>query len=189
MDKRTWVREAIRQFEQSLIAYARRMTGDLESAREIVQETFLRLWKAIQTDCEPLRGDEGEARIRLCRSEGATRAPLITEWLFTVCRHLAVDRWRKEKKMQTIETIDERSDPGSSPETSVESKQGLHWILSCVGRLGAQEQEVIRLKFQQDLSYKEISRITGATVSHVGVILHNAIQTIRAEIRENGGLQ
>ena len=46
------------------------------------------------------------------------------------------------------------------------------------------QQEVIRLKFQNDLSYREISEITGLSVSNVGFLLHVGIKRLR-EIMKN----
>jgi RNA polymerase sigma-70 factor (ECF subfamily) len=50
------------------------------------------------------------------------------------------------------------------------------------------QQEVVRLKFQNGLSYREISCITKLSVSNVGYLIHTAIQKIRAELQvELGG--
>ena len=43
------------------------------------------------------------------------------------------------------------------------------------------QQEVVRLKFQDGLSYKEIAGVTGLTVSNVGFLIHTAIHTLRRE--------
>ena len=54
-------------------------------------------------------------------------------------------------------------------------------MLRLIGCLPASQQEVIRLKFQNGFSYKEISRITEHSVSNVGVLIHTAVQRLRAE--------
>ena len=51
-----------------------------------------------------------------------------------------------------------------------------------VDTLPERQQEIVRLKFQNGLSYREISRITEMSVSNVGVTLHNAIKAIRKQI-------
>jgi RNA polymerase sigma-70 factor (ECF subfamily) len=38
------------------------------------------------------------------------------------------------------------------------------------------------LKFQGGLSYREISRVTGLTVSHVGVLIHTGLKSIRTKL-------
>jgi RNA polymerase sigma-70 factor (ECF subfamily) len=55
-------------------------------------------------------------------------------------------------------------------------------VLALVDSLPAKQREVVRLKFQHGFSYKEISRISGHSVSNVGFILHMAIKRIREEM-------
>ena len=47
-------------------------------------------------------------------------------------------------------------------------------------------QEVIILKFQEGRSYKEISEITGHSVSNVGVLIHEGMKILRAKFEEVG---
>jgi DNA-directed RNA polymerase specialized sigma24 family protein len=44
------------------------------------------------------------------------------------------------------------------------------------------QREVLRLKFQCDLSYKEISAVTQLSVTNVGFLIHTAIKTLRKEL-------
>jgi RNA polymerase sigma factor (sigma-70 family) len=48
------------------------------------------------------------------------------------------------------------------------------------------QQEVVRLKFQNGMSYKEIASVTELTVTNVGFLLHRAINTLRARIVASG---
>lgn len=57
-------------------------------------------------------------------------------------------------------------------------------VMRLLDRLPDNQQEVIRLKFQNDLSYREISEITGLSVSNVGFLLHVGIKRLR-EIMKN----
>jgi len=50
-------------------------------------------------------------------------------------------------------------------------------------RLPENQQEVVRLKFQNGLSYREISRVTELSVSNVGYLIHVAIRKIRQEFQ------
>jgi RNA polymerase sigma-70 factor (ECF subfamily) len=56
--------------------------------------------------------------------------------------------------------------------------------LAALDRLDPSVQEVVLLKFQGGLSYREIAAITDRTVSHVGVILHEAVKEIRRSLDE-----
>jgi RNA polymerase sigma factor (sigma-70 family) len=52
-------------------------------------------------------------------------------------------------------------------------------LAACSGTLPPRQQEVLQLKFQNDLSYQQISEITELSVSNVGVMIHNALKTLR----------
>ena len=48
--------------------------------------------------------------------------------------------------------------------------------------LSFNEKEVIRLKFQDGLSYQQISEITGHNVNYVGVLIHESVQKIKGTV-------
>ena len=54
-------------------------------------------------------------------------------------------------------------------------------VLRLIDRLPPNQQEVVRLKFQNGFSYKEISRITELSVSNVGFLIHTAVTRLRTE--------
>src|SRR5687767_2374444 len=89
-----WIRRALDRYEGQLTRYAQRITGDGERARDVVQETFL----------------------RLCREPPAAVDGHLAEWLFTVCRNQALDVCRKESRM-TLMTEPERIANDMSSET------------------------------------------------------------------------
>ena len=158
-DDRDWLRSVVESFEGPLTRYAQRFTRDAERARDVVQDTFVRLCHAPRADVEPH----------------------LREWLYTVCRNRAIDICRKEGRMVTT---DERGfvsleSAGSRPEAALEQRETLGRALALLDRLPARQQEVIRLKFQDGLSYKEISRITSHSVSYVGVLIHQGIKSLR----------
>jgi len=52
--------------------------------------------------------------------------------------------------------------------------------------LDDRSREVIRLKFNDELSYKDIAARTGLTAGNIGFILHRALKTIAAELAKTG---
>jgi RNA polymerase sigma-70 factor (ECF subfamily) len=157
--KSAWVADALEIHERPLIRYAKWLLGDLESARDAVQETFL----------------------RLCREDPAKLEGRLAPWLFTVCRNLALDARKKAARVASMEDaeqfpvacdLDERHD----------ARQALARIHGTLEKLPANQREVIYLKFQCDLSYKEISEITALSVSNVGFLLHTAVRAIRSHL-------
>jgi RNA polymerase sigma-70 factor (ECF subfamily) len=156
-----FVQTAVAEFQAPLIRYATRLVGDPDRARDIVQDTFVKLMA--QTP-EEVDGH-------------------VAEWLFTVCRNRALDVLRKEGRMKRFEEgqVERVTANDPRPGRTLEREETQQALLSLIGRLPTNQQEVIRLKFQNGFSYKEISRITTLSVSHVGVLIHNAVLRLRAE--------
>ena len=157
-----FVRTAVEQYQAPLLRYAARLVGDPDRARDVVQDTFVRL---------------------LAQSREAEIQGHIAEWLFTVCRHRAFDVIRKESRMRQFdEGAVERGVAGEPrPGAALETEETQAAVLRLIDRLPHNQQEVIRLKFQNGFSYKEISRITALSVSNVGFLIHTAVKTLRRE--------
>jgi len=160
-DRSGWACAAVERFEGPLVRFAVRIVGDVETAREIVQETFL----------------------KLCRQDRERVEPHLAEWLFTVCRNGALDVLRKEgrvsrspeaqDRLQLVPSADEPA------EDRLERREEFDRVLECLDGLPMNQREVIRLRFQNEFSYQEISRITGLSVSNVGYLLHVGLKTLR----------
>ncbi len=158
--KNDFFKETVRTYEPRLLRFLAK-TIPLPVAREIVQEAFIKL---LREDLSAIRNH-------------------VAEWLFTVCRNSANDYRRREGLMPTGSvTALTLVDPNPLPLEALENRQELQRVRDSIGRLPPVEQEVVRLKFQEGFSYKEISRITGHSVSYVGVLIHQAIQKIRGDL-------
>ena len=164
-DSRAWLQRLVRRFELPLLQYASRIVGCPERARDVVQDTFLRLQ------------EHGPGRDALAEGNAAAR------WLFTVCRHRVLDVCRKEHRITSLDQEMAEAIPSSQPgpaETLVR-KEAAGFVRRLLEELPARQQEVIQLKFQHDLSYQEISEITRLSVSNVGFLIHRGLKALRAQ--------
>src|SRR3990167_8312878 len=155
-EKSEWLHKILVQYEGSLLRYAGRLLGNKEKAKEMVQETFVSLWKE-----DPRKVSD--------------RLP---PWLYRVCRNKVLDFLRKEKRMELL------PDPEIVPDDPVADKT-THLgrkVMQFLEKLPKNQKEVVILKFQNDLSYKEISEVTGLSISNVGYLLHHAMSAIRSEL-------
>ena len=66
-------------------------------------------------------------------------------------------------------------------DTAIEAAETQASLLELIGHLPPNQQEVVRLKFQNGFSYKEISRITALSVTNVGFLIHTAVARLRTE--------
>ena len=144
-----------------LTRYAARLLGDPDRARDVVQDTFVKL---------------------MAQTPAAINGHAV-EWLFTVCRHRALDVLRKEGRMKRFEDgqVERVTAADPRPGRTLEHAETQETILRMIDRLPRNQQEVVRLKFQNGFSYKEISRITELSVSNVGFLIHTAVARLRAE--------
>ena len=154
-----WVRCAVARFEGSLMLYASRLMRDAEAARDVVQETFL----------------------KLCAADRPTVDDHLAEWLFTVCRNRALDVLRKEQRMSQLreEQLHRCLSADPAPLDLVERQELGRRVLELMESLPQNQREVLRLKFQNGFSYQEISRISGHSISNVGYLIHAGIKTLR----------
>jgi RNA polymerase sigma-70 factor (ECF subfamily) len=85
------------------------------------------------------------------------------------------------------EMIEARESEQPMPFDQLEQKEATGFLLRIVAALPARQQEVIQLKFQNDLSYQQIAEIMKTTANNVGVLLHTALKTLRQRYGELAG--
>jgi RNA polymerase sigma factor (sigma-70 family) len=158
-----WVRGAVARYERPLTQYAMHVLGgDLERARDLVQEAFLRLCDQDQQDLDSH----------------------LAEWLYTVCRNLAIDAKRKDRRMRPMSDEQRASFAAAyeSPTDAAERLDSYGRVVDAMQGLPARQQEIVRLKFQAGMSYKQIGDVMNLTATNVGFILHTAIKSLRERL-------
>jgi RNA polymerase sigma-70 factor (ECF subfamily) len=148
---------AIERFEKPLISYAKQITGDLDSARDAVQETFLRLSRQ---DLEKLE-------------------PRLAPWLYFVCRKCAMDYRRKIVRFSLEAPDENQAIEENCPAKKLLAAEDALRLRGLVSQLSERQRELLKLKFEADLSYKEMAEVMKMSISNVGVQLHGAIQALR----------
>src|SRR4051812_2037289 len=151
--------ELLGRFERPLVQFATRIIGDRERARDVVQETF----------------------IKFQRNGAHSSESELSTWLFTVCRNGALNVCRKEKRMLFLDdaTIERQPSERPLPGEELEQKEAAGFLVRIVATLPPRQQEVLQLKFQNDLSYQQIAEITQTSANTVGVLIHTALKTLR----------
>lgn len=159
-----WIRSTVEQYEQRLTLYTAKILGDLERARDVVQDTFLKLCKADREKVEKH----------------------LAAWLYTVCRNRALDILRERKKhAQMDERLTSwRPIDGPTPTQQAEHNESASQMLALLGDLPEHQQEVITLRFQHDLTYREIAKITDRSVSTIGYLIHEGLGTLKQWMEE-----
>ncbi len=162
--KAEWVKAALRRYEQPLIRHATSIVGDSERARDVVQETFMRLCAA--------RRDEVEDR--------------LAAWLYTVCRNRALDVRKKEGRMGPLDQTraEAIANGGAGPRELAARSEAHGKVLRAIRELPQDQQEAFRLKFQDHLTYREIGQVMGKSLGTVSNLLTAALTTLRTQVGE-----
>ncbi len=157
--RESFVTKAMANHESALIGYAATILHDTDRARDVVQDTFVRL---CQQDPDKVRDN-------------------LKSWLYTVCRNRSLDLLRKDKHTEPIEEIRWRrvAGPGLQPDEQVEFDEKLSRVMKIMERLTDNQRECILLKFRQGLSYQEIEKVTGLTQGNIGFLIHTGLKRLR----------
>jgi len=164
------IEELFMALESPLLGYAGRLLEDAEMAQDIVQEAFLRL-----------HGQFGQVR--------QPRA-----WLYRTVHNLALNHQRRIVRLQPLNpiapngtaTAETATDPQPLPDEQLARLEGVGLVRLSLETLDDRSRELVRLKFGEDLSYKEISARTGLKVGHVGYLLHHALKALASELAKAG---
>lgn len=164
MDQRNWIEYVIKRYSRGLIRYSKAILKNEEVAKEIVQDCMLKL----------LENDTQEVRA------------YVQAWLYRECRNRSIDVWRRQRKSQelTPEAEDNLVFIGPNQLDEIETRTDVENLKRNIGKLSAREQEIVWLKFNDGLSYKEIAEVMNLTTTNVGFILYQAVNHLRDALKE-----
>lgn len=147
----------VEKYQNFVYTIVIRMVKVKEEAEEVSQDTFI---KAFQS----LSSYRGESK--------------FSTWLYSIAYRKALDRIRKKNKINTTELIEEIT------ESNFESiENALHYIQEqerneiikkCILQLKEQEAAIITFYYYEDLTVKEIAKITQLTEDNIKVKLHRS---------------
>lgn len=162
----------IAQYEYRLYRYLFYLTGSAEAARDMFQETWLRVLA---------RGHQ---------YDGVSR---FDSWLFSIARHLVIDASRR-KSMDSLEELLDPASGGSvqeprapedaSPLAAYASRELQDRLGSLLARLPVIYREVLLLRFQEDLKLEEISDVIRVPLATVKSRLYRGLSAARELLEE-----
>ena len=165
--------ELVRRYQRPIAAYVYRMVGDYESALDLTQEVFIKVYNSL----------------RRYRSEFK-----FSTWIYKIAHNSAVDHLRRQGGRETAlqrEFDGEQYDlpiesRRLSPEQESERAERREEIERVVSELPAAYRELVVLRHSHDLSYDEIADVTGLPLGTVKNRLFRAREVMRREFVERG---
>ncbi|MFT4692993.1 MAG: RNA polymerase sigma-70 factor (ECF subfamily) [Limisphaerales bacterium] len=154
--------------EGPLLGYAQRLVRDTEAAQDLVQEAFMKLH---------VKFDE----VKLPKS-----------WLFRTVHNRALNHIRDGRKIVPLEFSDDSGeerqlvDGKALPDEYIERMETIGQARLSLEALDERSAQLIRMKFNDELSYKQMAAETGLSVGNVGYILHHALKRLATELETSG---
>jgi RNA polymerase sigma-70 factor (ECF subfamily) len=165
--------ELVRRYQRPISAYVYRMVGNYESALDLTQEIFIKVYNSL----------------RRYRAEFK-----FSTWIYKIAHNAAVDHLRRSATREQSLVLGPEGDSFDlplesarlSPEQESERKERRGEIEAVVRALPANYRELIILRHSQDLSYEEIVEVTGLPLGTVKNRLFRAREMMRQQFVDKG---
>jgi len=154
------------QYSDKIFRHVYFRTGDREKAFDLMQETFTKTFLYIK---------------------GGAKIENIQAFLYKVANNLMIDEAKKHQKYKLVSLEQLEEDgfmPGVDDSDDIKQKIDAETVLSKLGQIPTQYQQVIVLRYVDELSPKEIARILGESENSVRVKIHRSLKQLR-KIIEN----
>lgn len=142
-----------------LMRHARSMVNDCEVSEDLVQEAFVKAWLYLVR--------QGEIHT-------------MRAFLHHVLNNLIVDGYRKHKTSSLDKLLERGYEPGTDDCERLFNILDGKRAFKLIDRLPVTYQEVLRMKYERSLSYKEISRLTGQQQNTIAVQVHRGLEKLKA---------
>jgi RNA polymerase sigma-70 factor (ECF subfamily) len=165
--------ELVRRYQRPISGYVYRMVGNYESALDLTQEIFIKVYSSLRRYREEFK---------------------FSTWIYKIAHNSAVDHLRRNATREQSLVMGHEGDQFDlpvestrlSPEQESERKERRGEIESVVRALPANYRELIILRHSQDLSYEEIVEVTGLPLGTVKNRLFRAREMMRQQFVEKG---
>lgn len=159
-------------FKQKFLPYHRKLyrvafqlTGNAQDAEDMVQETYLKLWKKCN-----------ELPLNIAHAEA---------YCVTLIKHLCYDKLRlihPEEDERPPEELHLAENSNIAHE--VELRDEANQVMTLIEQLPEQQKQIMRMRDVEDLPYEEIEKVTGLTSVNIRVLLSRARKKIREQFLE-----
>jgi RNA polymerase sigma-70 factor (ECF subfamily) len=152
----------VSQYHYRLLRYLMYLTSRRELAEDLIQETWLRVLE---------RAAQFNDRHR------------FEPWLFSIARNLAIDSLRRAKRSGSPDPdADLPTADHQSPFFTAARSEDATRIAAALEALEPIYREALLLRFQEDLSLDELSRVIGAPISTISSRIHRGLAMLRSAL-------
>ncbi|HKK21703.1 MAG TPA: RNA polymerase sigma factor [candidate division Zixibacteria bacterium] len=146
------------------VALTYRMTGDMDAAEDLAQDTFVSAW-------QNLGGFKGAAKFE--------------SWIYRIASNKSLNYLKRAGRSTDIETVME-AQSDDNPERAFSQKELRRDMLEFMGSLPPQQRLVFELHFYQERTFEEIASMTDKAHGTVKTLYREAVKKLREAARVKG---
>ncbi len=156
----------VEQYSEQLYWHIRGIVGSHEDADDLLQETFVKVWRALSD----FRGESA-----------------VSTWLWRIATNEALGFLRKKKvraalQFQSLDALAERTIDNDPWFNGDEAERKL---AKAIAKLPDKQKAVFCMRYYEDLPYEEIAAVTGTSVGALKASYHIAQEKIREELNHS----
>ncbi|MEW5794909.1 MAG: sigma-70 family RNA polymerase sigma factor [Candidatus Zixiibacteriota bacterium] len=157
----------VRQLMTRVTALTYRMTGDMEIAKELAQDTFVSAWENLRT----YRGDAGFAN-----------------WVFRIATNKSLNHLRSAARHGTESgsTLDDLESSAPDPERQLNRRELADRVREFMSGLPPQQRAIFELRFYKQMPFEQIAEALDRAVGTVKTGYREAVIKLRAHALEKG---
>lgn len=147
------------RYHKNIYGYFVRMTNDVEAARDLTQNVFLKV-------------------LKYCHSW--TTDKVFAYWVFRIARNILIDHFNESKKFFSADDVTRVAELDQQDSVrAMEAKESFEFVLEAMNQLSPADRELIELNRFQGFSYKEIAQTVTSNENAVKVKTFRAIQKLK----------
>jgi len=166
--------ELVQKYKHPIVNVIFRMLHDLEEAEDLAQNVFLRVLQSAG------------------RYEVSAK---FSTWIFTIARHLCLNEIRRRgrhpaQSLESSQSEDDEQAPRQYPDTKTVSppqaflnRELEQKIQEALADLPAKQRLAIALCQEEELSYEEIARVLGCSLSATKSLIHRGRETLKEKLK------
>lgn len=149
--------------QQSVYFYVRRMVVDHDDANDIVQNVFIKAWKAI---------------------DGFREDSKISTWLYRIATNESLNFIQKQKRIAGIplEDVEEQLPGRLENDVLYDGDEIQRRLDAAIAALPEKQKAVFILKYFDELKYEEIAQITDTSIGALKASYHHAVKKISESV-------
>ncbi|MFK7810047.1 MAG: RNA polymerase sigma factor [Saprospiraceae bacterium] len=157
-------RMLMQKYQERLYWHVRRMVTEHDDANDVIQNTFIKVYKSIQ------------------RFEGKSK---LYTWLYRIATNEAITFLNKRKRKQT-EALDDETNRINRLESDpyFDGERATMLLHQALEQLPEKQKIVFNLRYFDEMSYKEMEKVLETSVGALKASFHHALKKVQAYLKE-----